>query len=80
MLFRSRNEVYICSILPRTDVSFVGVYSTETHPFGLVYEYMDGMDLRQYIQKEPNVGRLRLVLILSPTLSLSVILLTFSNS
>ena len=52
----------------------VGVYSTEKHPFGLVYEYMDNLDLRQHLKNKPNVGRLELVLI--PPL-LSTNLLTF---
>lgn len=42
-------------------VPFVGVYSTEAHPFGLVYEYMDS--LGQYLMDGPNVGRLKLVLV-----------------
>ncbi|KAF9644639.1 kinase-like protein [Thelephora ganbajun] len=37
------------------------MYSTETHPFGLIYEYMDGLDLGQYLRNEPNVGRLELL-------------------
>ena len=47
-------------------VPLVGVYSTETHPFGLVYEYMANLDLKQYLRKESNVGGLKLVLILVP--------------
>jgi serine/threonine protein kinase len=42
-------------------VSFVGVYSTEAHPFALVYEYMDGLDLKQYLRNEPNARKLELV-------------------
>ena len=38
---------------------------------------MDGMDLRQYIRKKPNVGKLGLVLIVSPTRPLSTTPLTF---
>jgi len=41
----------------------MGVYSTETHPFGLIYEHMDGLDLKQYLRNEPNVGRLKLVFV-----------------
>lgn len=44
-------------------VPFVGIYSTETHPFALVYEYMDGLDLKQYLRSEPNAGKLKLVLV-----------------
>ena len=47
-------------------VPLVGVYSTEAHPFGLVYEYMSGLDLKQYLRNEPNVGRLNLVRIPIP--------------
>ena len=45
----------------------VGVHSTEKHPFGLVYEHMDNLDLRQYLKNEPDVGRLELVPIPSPS-------------
>ena len=41
-------------------------------PFGLVYEYMEGLDLGQFVQNEPKVGRLRLVFIPVPTYSLSI--------
>jgi len=44
-------------------VPLVGVYSTEAHPFGLIYEYMDGLDLRQYLRNKHDVDRLNLVLI-----------------
>lgn len=40
----------------------MGAYSTDAHPFGLVYDYLDGLDLKQYLRNEPNVGRLKLVL------------------
>lgn len=39
----------------------VGVYSTDAHPFGLVYEYLDGLDLKQYLRNEPNTDSLKLV-------------------
>jgi len=50
-------------------VPLIGMYSTETHPFGLVYECMDGLDLKQYLKKEPNVRRLKLVFISMHALS-----------
>ena len=65
-LQRFYNEVRMCSLLHHGDVevvSLVGVYSTEAHPLGLVYEYMDGLDLRQYLRNKPNAARLKLVLI-----------------
>ena len=51
-------------------MQLVGAYSTDTHPFGLVYEYMDSLDLKQYLRNEPNVGRLKLVIISFHPLSL----------
>ena len=63
-LQRLRNEVYICSILHHGGVEavpLVGVYSTERHPCGLVYEYMDNLDLRQHLGNEPSVMGLKLV-------------------
>jgi len=43
-------------------VPLVGVYSTESHPFGLIYEYMEGLDLKQHLRNQPNVGKLELVI------------------
>ena len=42
-------------------VPFLGVYTTEVHRFGLVYEYMDGLDLRQHLRNETGIGRMKLV-------------------
>jgi serine/threonine protein kinase len=42
-------------------VPFLGVYSTGSHPFALLYEMMDNLDLSQYLAKRPNVSRLKLV-------------------
>ena len=58
------NEIRVHSLLHRGDVnvvSLVGVYSTETHPFGLIYEYMKGLDLKQHLRNQPSVGTLELV-------------------
>ena len=63
-LQRFYNEVHICSLLHHKDVNvvpFVGVFSAETHPFTLIYEHMDGLDLKQYLRNEPNARRLKLV-------------------
>ena len=63
---RFHNEVRICSLLHHKDVNvvpFVGVFSAETHPFALIYEHMDGLDLKQYLRNEPNARKLKLVLI-----------------
>ena len=62
---RFRNEIHVHSLLHRGDVNvvpLVGIYSTESHPFGLIYEYMEGLDLKQYLRNQPSVGRLELVI------------------
>jgi len=61
---RFHNEVRMWTLLHQQDVDvvpLVGVYSVEDHPFCLVYEYVDGLDLRQYLSAKPDVGRLELV-------------------
>ena len=58
------NEVRISNLLHHEAVgvvAFVGAYSTDAHPLALVYEYMDGLDLKQYLKNEPYVRRLKLV-------------------
>ena len=78
---RFRNEVLVSSLLHHGDVGvvpLVGVYSTEARPFGLVYEHMDGLDLRQHLRNEPNVGRLKLVF--TPTRSLLINPLMFLDN
>ena len=35
----------------------------EAHPFGLIYEYMDGLDLKQYLRNQPNVERVKVVVV-----------------
>ena len=70
---RFLSEVHACTLLHHRNIDvvrLVGVYSTETHPFGIIYEHMDGLDLKQYLRNEPNAGRLKLVLIPLHTLSL----------
>ena len=65
-LQRFCNEVHVCDLLHHSDVGavpFVGVYSTKEHPFGLVYEHMENLDLGQYLKNEPDVDRLKLVLV-----------------
>jgi serine/threonine protein kinase len=62
---RLRNEVHVWSLLQRGGVNvvrFVGLYSTESHPFGLIYEH-DGLDLKQYLRDGPNVERVKLVIV-----------------
>lgn len=48
----------------------MGVYSTDAYPFGLVYEYMDGLDIRQHLRNAPNEDRLTLVLPARPLMFL----------
>ena len=72
---RFHKELYISNhISHRNVVSLIGVWSTEAHPFCLVYEYMANFDLGQYLRGEPGVGRLMLVL--TPMLLRSVNRLT----
>ena len=70
---RFHNEIRVHSLL-HGDVDvvpLVGVYSTEAHPFGLIYEYMDGLDLKQHLRNQPNVRRVKVVLVPLHFLSLS---------
>jgi len=61
------NEIYVQSLLHREGVDvvpLVGVYSTEKNPLCLVYEYMEGLNLGNYLKNKPVVGgRLKLVLV-----------------
>ena len=50
-------------------VPLLGIYSTEAYPFGLIYEHMEGLDLKQYLRNEPSIGRLELVFAPLHTLS-----------
>ena len=59
------NEIHVHSLLHCGGVNMVplmGVYSTEIHPFGLIYEYMEGLDLKHYLRNQLSVGRLELVI------------------
>ena len=66
------NEIHVWTFLHDRGVDvvpLVGVYSTEAHPFGLIYELMDGLDLRQHLRNTPDAGRLNLVLASSQAIS-----------
>jgi serine/threonine protein kinase len=54
-------------------VSFIGVYSTQTHPFALVFELMNHFNLGEYIRNNHDVGRVELVCFSSPCQPLIVI-------
>ena len=58
------NEIRVCNLLHGRDTGlapFVGVYSTAVHQMALIYEYMDGLDLKHYLRNEANAGKLKLV-------------------
>ena len=62
------NEVHVCNLL-RGHVGVVplaGVYLNGACPFGLVYKYMENLDLAQYLKNQPNVGRVKLVTVPYP--------------
>ena len=42
-------------------VPFIGVYSSPSHPFALIYAMMGKLDLGRYLADHPNVSRLKLV-------------------
>ena len=70
---RFHNEAHVWSLLHDGDVGvvpLVGVYSIEAHPFGLVYEYMNGLDLKQRLRNDPTTRGLKLVLVPTHALSL----------
>lgn len=61
---RFHNEVHACRLFSGSGSFLIGVYSTESHPLGLVYEYIDNLDLKQYLTKEPNAEKMKLVVTL----------------
>ena len=40
---------------------FIGVYSTLEYPMALVFEFMDRLNLREYLRNNKDVGRRELV-------------------
>ena len=52
-------------------LQFLGVYSTAEHPMALIYEYMDGLDLKQHLMNDPNAEKLKLVIV--PLHALSIL-------
>ena len=48
---------------------FVGVHSTENlkHLFGLVYEHVNNLDLRQHLRNEPSADKLEPAPLLFPS-------------
>ena len=45
----------------RSFVPFIAVYSTPEHPFGLVFEFMEHLNLGDYLRNNPDIPRLELV-------------------
>jgi hypothetical protein len=44
-------------------VPLIGIYSNSACPFGLVYTHMENLDVTHYLNNEPNVGRVELVIV-----------------
>ena len=42
-------------------VPFIGVYSTPKHPLALVFEFMDHLNLGEYLRNNEDIGRHELV-------------------
>ena len=42
-------------------VPFIGVYSTSKYPLALVFEFMDHLNLGEYLRSRVEVGRRELV-------------------
>ena len=40
---------------------FIGVYSTPKHPLALVFEFMDHLNLGEYLRNNEDIGRHELV-------------------
>ena len=54
-------EALTCSRLSNEEKSFVpfiGLYSTLEHPFALVFQFMDHLNLKGYLRDNKDVGRL----------------------
>ncbi|KAF9784473.1 kinase-like domain-containing protein [Thelephora terrestris] len=59
---RFAQEALVCSRLShRHIVSFVGIYSTTTHPLSLVFKFAGHLDLRRYLKSHPTAKRLELL-------------------
>lgn len=42
-------------------VPFIGVYSTPDHPLALVFEFMDNLNLGEYLRNNHDIGKVDLV-------------------
>ena len=54
----------MCSRLNDSDknfVPFIAIYSTPTHPLGLVFKFMERLNLGDYLRNNPDIPRLELV-------------------
>ena len=80
--FEAFNEDFTRSLFRHGDVNVVpsiGMYSTETRPFGTANEYMENLDSRRCLSNEPNVGRLKLVPSQSHALSIDHLSLLYNG-
>ncbi|KAF9642190.1 kinase-like protein [Thelephora ganbajun] len=60
---RFYHEAFACShFRNHSFVPFTGIYSTPEHPMCLVFEYMDHLNLKEYLRKNEHVGRRELLL------------------
>ena len=59
---RFYKEALTCSRLKgQSTVPFIGVYTTPKRPLTLVFEFMDHLNLREYLRKNDDAGRSELV-------------------
>jgi len=58
-------------------VPFIGAYPTPTHPFALVHEMVENIDLCRYLEDRPEASRLKLV---STVFTISIIELLADTS
>ncbi|KAF9793044.1 kinase-like domain-containing protein [Thelephora terrestris] len=62
-------EVWASSKLSHPNfVPFLGVYSTPTHPFALIYEMMVNVDISRHLAQHPGISRLKLLIEISRAL------------
>ena len=61
-LQRFLKEAWVSNQLSHPNIiPFLGVYSSPSHPFALLYAMMDNLDLGRYLADHPEVSRLKLV-------------------
>jgi serine/threonine protein kinase len=59
---RYHREVSVCSKLSHPNIApFIGINPTRNHPFSLIFDTTDYLGLREYLDKNPKVDKLKLV-------------------